>query len=463
MLKSKFLNFLGNDRGSVAILFSLSLFVLCGIASLAVDFARAQSTKSALQQDLDSTLLFVGTEFIRNAGAGNPQSVGQTYFDGLRREKQIRAPATVSIEQPDNDSFRGTAKARVTTMLMGLVGLKELQVAVTSETQIGQQPVEFSLVLDNTGSMSGSKIEALKSASNSLIETIFNAPNAAANVKMSVVPFAEYVNVGLSNRNKPWMDVPLDTSETTNECSEVRESTEVPGSCREVTYSYTNDGVSGTGSRTQCDYTYGDPTTQCRDVTRSSTWRGCAGSRNYPLNVRDENYSVRIPGIMNVWCPNEITPLTNDIDVVQSAINNMGASGNTYIPAGLMWGWRTLSPKAPFEEGQDTQNGKRVRKIMVLMTDGSNTRSPTTPYDGAHYGNDTAKANTLTSELCTGIKTAGIEVYTVAFEVDDETVKDILEGCASKSGSYFDAGNEVALHDAFEKIAADFTPLRLTR
>jgi hypothetical protein len=259
------------------------------------------------------------------------------------------------------------------------------------------------------------------------------------------------------------MNVPADSSSTSNVCSTYQPSTVVPGRCHDVTSTYTVDGVPTTSTYQSCDYTYGPPTSSCSDVTTSKTWYGCAGSRNYPLNTLDQDYATPVPGIMNVSCPTEVTPLTNQKDAVTNAIAAMTVTGNTYIPAGLMWGWATLSRDAPYDQAQDTVNGQPVRKFLVLMTDGFNTLSPTIPYDGAHFGSDTALSNTYTQELCTNIKAKKITVYTVAFAVTDTSIKSILQGCASSANNYFDASNASELHDAFQKIAEDFSPLRLTQ
>ena len=70
------------------------------------------------------------------------------------------------------------------------------------------------LVLDSTGSMQGQKLDTLKRAARDLITHIYDQDGAREKVKFGIVPFAEYVNVGLSNRNEPWIDVPSDYSET---------------------------------------------------------------------------------------------------------------------------------------------------------------------------------------------------------------------------------------------------------
>ena len=40
-----------------------------------------------------------------------------------------------------------------------------------------------------------------------------------------------------------------------------------------------------------------------------------------------------------------------------------------------MWGWRVLSPTAPFTEGR-AYTANDNKKILVLMTDGENTYYP---------------------------------------------------------------------------------------
>lgn len=99
-----------------------------------------------------------------------------------------------------------------------------------------------------------------------------------------------------------------------------------------------------------------------------------------------------------------------------------------YIPAGLMWGWRVLSPTGPFADGAPVTGANRARKVLVLMTDGENTRSLDAPY---HWGSSKSDADTLLSTLCTKVKSASIEIYTVAFEVTDNQTRNMLRNCAT--------------------------------
>ena len=53
----------------------------------------------------------------------------------------------------------------------------------------------------------------------------------------------------------------------------------------------------------------------------------------------------------------------------------MAAQGATGVGEGAMWGWRVLSPGAPFTDGR-AYSTKNNTKVLVLMTDGQNTYYP---------------------------------------------------------------------------------------
>jgi Flp pilus assembly protein TadG len=67
-----------------------------------------------------------------------------------------------------------------------------------------------------------------------------------------------------------------------------------------------------------------------------------------------------------------IKPLTGSESAIHAAIDAMQPSGNTNVPEGLAWGWRTISSKAPFTEGV-TESRKDIDKVVIVLTDGANT------------------------------------------------------------------------------------------
>ncbi len=207
----------------------------------------------------------------------------------------------------------------------------------------------------------------------------------------------------------------------------------------------------------------------------------------------------------NAGCTtNAITALTSSQSTVTDAIDEMEADGSTNIPLGIMWGWRTLTSGAPFEEGRPpaTQDNS---KVMIIMTDGNNTYytpdslGAEAQYNKSYYGSYGYTRSTTYNEkgrlfdaydaesdpdhdqstfqaamdehmleICTNAKNDGVNIYTVAFEVSDgSSVKTMLETCSSinsKTGEkqYFDADSSAELTAAFETIGNDISNLRLS-
>jgi hypothetical protein len=103
-----------------------------------------------------------------------------------------------------------------------------------------------------------------------------------------------------------------------------------------------------------------------------------------------------------------------------------------------------------------------VRKFLVLMTDGANTRSKTASQP-EHNGTDKAAADALTAELCQNIKSANIKIFTIAFEVTDTATQTLLSNCSSGPPFYFTADNGAELTAAFEQIAQSVVAMRVSR
>ena len=82
------------------------------------------------------------------------------------------------------------------------------------------------------------------------------------------------------------------------------------------------------------------------------------------------------PGGPNFMCTSTpMLPLSTNKTTIKNAINAMVAQGATGVGEGAAWGWRALSPGAPFTEGRPYST-KNNQKFLVLMTDGQNTYYP---------------------------------------------------------------------------------------
>ncbi|GBF25458.1 hypothetical protein MnTg02_00490 [bacterium MnTg02] len=177
--------------------------------------------------------------------------------------------------------------------------------------------------------------------------------------------------------------------------------------------------------------------------------------RNAPKHTIDSPAAGKdkITGIYGPCEIESLLPLTNDISALKKKINDLGADGWTYIPSGLIWGWRVLSPNEPFTDVKPYDDKEWV-KALVLMTDGSNT------LDFSYTGDD---ADPQTAALCENMKDQGITIYSVAFQINSKSTKKLIQNCASGADNYYDASDNSALKAAFNSIGEKLSELRISK
>lgn len=397
-----------DDMGNIAMMFGLMIFVIFGGAGVAIDFQRSNMMRAEINEATDAGVLAAARYRSSHPGADDDEltAVARRVFDnGISNASPVKISSFRVAFNDKTDTFVAEVDGKMDSLIMGMLGNKYVDLGTQAEVRLGVSAlVEVAMALDVTGSMSkNGRMTALKKAANDLVDTLFVSKDA--DVKIGIVPFAQYVNVGTKNSGKSWLKDP------------------------------------GKG------------------------WVGCVGSRNYPKDVEDGDYLTdKAEGVITTSkeCPKQLIPLTDNEASLTSAINGFSPDGLTYIPAGLLWGWNLLTPEAPFTEGVSFSDLKANNgtKALVLMTDGFNTRSPSYPL---HAGYDTNLANDLTKEICENIKKDEIVVYTIAFELTDATIKKILEGCATSGAHYFDAENSDQLSDAFEAIASSLRNISLSK
>ena len=479
---------IGAEGGNVALIFALCVVVVVPLAAFGIDYARASRVKADLQETLDAATLMAA----RSTDVSKIPEVGKKAFaaqmTGVEGAQKL-APAF----EVKNDVVIGTATAQVTPFFSPLHLGKPMKIAAKTEVKRGVSgALELALVLDTTFSMTGAsgsktKLEALKVAAKDLVQTITKDSNA--DIKIAVIPFAQYVNVGVSRRNEPWVDVGADYSKgspqvcTTTYNPAIQKET-VCSAYQKKTCTGTKDGTSYTYSCngactkwTEKSYApKGKPSTSCTGGVTSYKFFGCVGSPAYPKNVEDTDPTRRYPGLLETGssCGSEITPLTANHGQVISAIEKLNAVGETYIPAGMAWGLNALSPAKPLTEAapfDPSGANMKPRKAIVLMTDGENTKylQPKSTPAGLHNGNSatapakSSQTNDFTLELCANAKKAGIEVYTISFQVTNAAAKDLMKKCATNDEHNFDASNATKLNEAFAAIADSLKNIFIAR
>ena len=480
-MKSLFRKYAYDRRGNTAMIFALSLLALLSAAAGAVDFSQLTWQKRQAQDALDEAALAVAIASTNDTDT--QKAIAQTVFKQNVDAKKVNATITAMNFDSTARTFAMTANGTYQPYLLQLVGMSSMPYTVTSRTiKAADGTLEVALVLDNTWSMSAildgsqTKIQVLKTAASALVSSVMTTSNKGY-VKMAIVPYANYVNVGTGNRSQSWMSVPADYSTTsTKTCTTVSTKTTCTG------------GTLGTctGNQDGVPYTY-----SCWIVPQTCTtvavtpYQSCSGggTTNYKwygcvYNQMTASKALMMPdptsaytGIMQTsqGCLNPIIPLTNNSKTISDGINglvvNIGSyKPETYIPGGLIWGVNVLSPPQPFQEGAayDSKN-KQPRKAIVLMTDGANTQYSTSTGSVA-TANTSQLAQTYNDQkkVCDYARQKNIEIYAIGFGVSDNTSLNNLKYCATDAAHYFDAKSSADLVAAFKTIGGQLTKVRIT-
>ena len=490
---SKALDFLRHEGGNVATIFSIALLPVAAIGGGAIDFSQAMNARGRLAEALDSAALAVGSQDGLNAA--DAESLAMEFITANYPTREIGTVQSIDIFN-DNDSgvVRITGQSRVATTLLGIIGMDYITVDWTSEVVRAQNALELVMVLDNTGSMSGSKIRALREAALTLNNMLHDIATEPGSVRVGLVPFAASVNVGTRFERAWWLDA-------------------------DAEHPLHSEWFEPAVNRWDMF-----------DTLRGEEWDGCVEAREMPMDIDDTPPNRRSPNTLFVpyFAPDEpdqgryannyiddesragdpvtlimnsdkylsaspgrggpnrgctttpITALTSNRDELDSALRAMEASGTTNIAMGVSWGIRVISPQEPFTEGVDYDEPNTI-KAMVILTDGENvipTAGAPLHSEYTSYGYLTTgrlgitsasrvqanrAMNARTEVACEHARQEGIRVYTISFGDVDEDTRDLMSGCASHPSLYFNSPTPESLQAAFELIAGDLSNLRISR
>ncbi len=508
--------FLREESGALAPLFTISLVPILALIGASLDLSGMWRTKNTLQVAVDSTALAVNHQ-LHLATQQKIQTKAAAFFAGQTGDLEQPSLDPVAFDV-DAGSVTVSASAVYTPSIMRAFGLGPFELTARAKTVLGDQAIEVALVLDNSGSMSGSKLTSLKKAASSLVTILFDSQSATTRIKIGVVPFSGAVNVGAGNASKTWMDKnalsPVhsesfasaanrftlfnemknvswagcvesrpgehavnDTVPTTSDPISLfvpmfaPDESDEEGKRNPV---FVNNYLSDDGSGSNCK------SADKADKSDRARQKRICKYKNQKPSTSGWGSTNKGP---NFWCNSDpILPLSEKKQELLNAIDGMKAKGYTNIHEGLMWGWRVLSPSEPFTEGE-AYGTPNLRKYIVLMTDGANTingRSTHNNSDYSAYGY--ASNNRLDpdsedmagwelksamddrlEEACTNARAGEhIAIYTIAFQVNDQPTLKRLKDCATRESMAKTAGSGTDLEQVFQQIARDLGKLRLT-
>lgn len=433
-------------RGVIAVIFALAIVPMIAAGGAAIDISRAYLVRQRLGFAVDAAGLAVGSS---SGTEAELNLVMRRYFEANYPAGEIGVPATPTMTIVDN-VVTVSASAEVDATLMQVVGVHTITVSASTQVIRETKGLDVVLVLDNTGSMSGSRLTALKSASRAFTEILFGDQATPELLQIGIVPFNTTVNIGTGMRT-PYTRGPGNAQyspDTWGGCVEARAD-------RTPRRDSTDDWVENNAHKWR-RYLYPSDSSQ-------NNWPSLSGDRG----------QFRGP---NKECPVALLPLTNVKADVLAKIDQMEANGFTHINIGAVWGWRVISPAEPFTQGRP-YGDPEFNKAVVVMTDGENAIQSTSGTYGAYgepddhsstlgtssSGAKVTELNARTLEVCTAMKALGIIVYTITFQVGSNSARNLMRDCATDAGKYFDSPSNAELERSFRAIGAQLSNLRIGR
>lgn len=504
-------SFKWNKKGNVAILFGLALVPIALAIGAAADYGRGLAVRNRMADAADAAALAIGSW--QGLTQEQLKQRAQQFFDANYPSSEMGTAGKLNVSFAGDD-IKVEVSGTVPTTFLKLANINSLDVGASSTVTKRQRNIELALVLDTTGSMgSGGKMSAMQTAAKKMVTDLFNGNSTSDTLTVAIVPFAAAVNVGTAKKSKFWIDdqaksdvatVDFDsknvkTFDLYKDLSDYRSSWDWAGCVRErdgSDYELTDaapssstpaslfapyfapdepDDDNADGDDYDNSYIEDDKCGVRRGRDREpEVCQRYTGKYDDPDRDDSRAYGP------NWNCPPQsITALSNSKSTATSAIEALEPNGNTVIPAGLLWGWRVLSPGEPFTEGKPYDEEERIKAIVLLtdgenFVDGGNGNHNGSSYSAfgyaseRHLGNKNGhqayeELNSKTQTICSNIKAKGIVVYTIGFRVNDTTTQNMLKNCATKPDMYYNSPSNSQLAAIFNDIAQGLSELRIAQ
>lgn len=401
--------------GNVATLFAVAAMPMMLFAGAAMDYAGSTETKAKLQSAADAVALAL----VREPHTSTPeqlQAVAERQFSAMMR-RDMAFDTTISVTK-EAKTIRVNASVKMPTSFLRLVQQNELTVGATSVAAFGQPKIQIALVLDNTGSMGQmGKMDALKQATNDLLDKLQGMNANPGDIKVSLVPFNTQVRVDAANRNAPWLrwGVKLENPNISS-------------------------GVAAAPTQ--------------------AAWTGCISDRNQDCDISGEPPSGGLSGYVAANCQYgslaQTMPLTANPGAIRSVVNSMTPTGATNVTIGFVTGLATLRADSPL--GDASSGDPEVQKFVILLTDGNNTQN--------RFGGTGSEGNSYVWDIdnrlnlaCAKARSSRVQVFTVRVIAGNEP---LLQSCATDTGMYYSANSAAGIAPAFAKILDQIVMPRLT-
>lgn len=539
-----------SEGGNTSMVFALAVAPALLVVGAGVDLNNGYAQRERMAQAIDAVALATAQKASSGVTGSDLATYARSILASTVNDAAVALSGSPSVNATTGEVCVAATK-NVPTTIMQIAQINSLAVSVSACAQVAAASYEIALVLDTTGSMANadasgqSKLSSMKTAAKSFIDTMFDSQTLGPRTRMSVVPFAPSVNVGTNYATANWMDTTAQSSwhwkspmfaansaiaadrfalfnvlsaqrpawawggcvESLPYPLNVTDSAPTPGNpdsyflpmfapdepADVVENYYDYYGRLRTRTTQSYDNSYiGDKGSCSSAAPTDASTASQTTSQSRLCKYKSATSMVTTAG----WGPNAycnsapLVRLQTTKASLKTTVDSFVASGATNIHEGFMWGWRTVSPNAPFADGRPYSTKDNV-KVVVLMTDGMNTwYDMNNALNGSSYSayghfnsangrlpptNQNVTSGTearnamdqLVRTACSNARAQGVIIYTIAFSVPRDPIDDqgiqLLKDCAGDPTRYFSPNSQATLSKAFADIGNSVGKLRLSR
>ncbi|MEM9763682.1 MAG: pilus assembly protein TadG-related protein [Pseudomonadota bacterium] len=489
--------FLHDDRGAIIMLVVVMFVPLFVLAGLSVDLMRHETQRADLQNALDRGVLAAADLSQDVPDAATARTMISEYMSSRIDDSRSY---TLLVDEPDTTAGRSitaSADLDMETIFLRAMDTDSLSVATGAGASQAVGFTEIVLVLDVSASMTeastavsgNTKLDDLKTAAKDFVTTVLTADTQDRTL-ISIVPYSSQVNL------PSWMaaEYNINSHHGYSNCIEYD------------SFDFSTTEISFEATLEQSQHFIEDV--------------GFSYSRRlafHPSIGLYWSYTENSRWVSAYGCPREanaITAYSNSVSELHGAIENLQGESWTASYMGVKWGAHLLDPGAgplvdariaaglpsSFDGWPFSWNSTQAKKIMVLMSDGKNTRlhrmnddaydqlgpdvfNNINNYQGLFYCSDCldvlyeypridnasmTDANAVPLgdsklyETCDAVKQgASTVVYTIGFELSsDPYAAAVLEECATSLSTHY-LVEGVDISTAFANIASELKTLKL--
>lgn len=505
-----------NERGNTMAVIAGAIIPLTAVIGGGLDIARAHLAQSRLSQACDAAAL-AGRRAMSNEDIETAKPEANKFFNfNFPQGYMGTAAFAPTITKPDTGTVKVTAATTVPTTLMRIFSKASIPISVDCDATQNFDNIDIVLVLDVTGSMDNSingekKIVSLRKAVMALYDELAGAQAQLTaqglRLRYAIVPYSTNVNVG-----------------------KLVQSVSSSYLATEATYQSRTRTCDANGNN--CVNTFGP---KLVDVTnyltganinantivgggdKWTTWNGCIEERqtvstitptssaaysDIPAGAIDLNIDKIPDGNNNTkWVPSfpKIVYLTSNTNAghycpveakrlsvmtkseMQTYVDNLQPTGNTYHDIGMIWGARFVSRGGIFAaDNPSVFNDRPVNRYVIFMTDGILEPDSEGYYSygverldrrivGGTYNSSVTDGNGSNLEkrhskrfvmACNAAKEQKTSIWTIAFGL---SAPQPLKDCASNDDQWSTSANKDELIAKFKEIGKNIGALRLSK